>query len=59
MSDRHFAGALVDFSDFAFRKRCTGGLEVVASTPDVMTATIASEMNRMGKIIKNAGIRAD
>ena len=35
------------------------GLEVVASTPDVMTATIASEMNRMGKIIKNAGIRAD
>ena len=33
------------------------GVEVVASTPDEFTATIKSEMTRLGKVIKDAGIR--
>ena len=35
------------------------GVEVVASSPDVMTATMKSEMARMGKVIKDAGIRGE
>ena len=35
------------------------GVEVVASSPDVMTATMKSEMVRMGKVIKDAGIRGE
>jgi tripartite-type tricarboxylate transporter receptor subunit TctC len=33
------------------------GVEVVASTADEFTATIKSEMSRLGKVIKDAGIR--
>jgi tripartite-type tricarboxylate transporter receptor subunit TctC len=33
------------------------GVEVIASTPDEFTATIKSEMTRLGKVIKDAGIR--
>jgi tripartite-type tricarboxylate transporter receptor subunit TctC len=35
------------------------GSEVVASTPDQLTATIKSEITRIGQLIKDAGIRAD
>ena len=35
------------------------GVEVVASSPDVMTKTMKSEMVRMGKVIKDAGIRGE
>lgn len=33
------------------------GTEIVASTPEELTATMKSEINRMGKVIKDAGIR--
>lgn len=33
------------------------GVEVVASTPEQPVATMKSEMTRMGKVIKDAGIR--
>ena len=33
------------------------GVEVVASTAEEFTATIKSEMTRLGKVIKDAGIR--
>jgi tripartite-type tricarboxylate transporter receptor subunit TctC len=35
------------------------GSEVVASSPEQFDTTIKSEMARMGKVIKAAGIRAD
>jgi tripartite-type tricarboxylate transporter receptor subunit TctC len=35
------------------------GIEVVASTPAQFAATIKSDMARIGKIIRNAGIRTD
>ena len=35
------------------------GIEAVSSTPEELAALIQSEMNRMGKVIKAAGIRAD
>lgn len=35
------------------------GAEVVASSPEQLTATMKSEMARMGKVIKDAGIRAE
>ena len=35
------------------------GFEVVVTTPDQFTATIKAEMARMGKVIKDAGIRAE
>lgn len=35
------------------------GNEVVASTPGELAATVKSDMARMGKLIKDAGIRAD
>ena len=33
------------------------GVEVVGSSPEQLAATIKSEMARMGKVIKDAGIR--
>ena len=35
------------------------GLDIVASSPDEFAASIKSEMARMGKLIKDFGIRAD
>ena len=35
------------------------GVEVVGNTPEQFTAEIKSEMSRLGKVIKDAGIRAD
>ena len=35
------------------------GLEIVASSPQQLGATVKSEMERMGKVIKNAGIQAE
>ena len=35
------------------------GSEVVGSTPEELTATIKSEISRMSKVIKDAGIKAD
>ena len=35
------------------------GIEVVASTPERFAETIKSEMARMGKVIKDAGIKSD
>ena len=37
----------------------TAGVETVGSTPEKLTATIHYEMTRLGKVIKDAGIRAD
>ena len=33
------------------------GVEVIASTPEEFTTVIKSEMARLGKVIKEAGIR--
>jgi tripartite-type tricarboxylate transporter receptor subunit TctC len=35
------------------------GTETVGSTPEQLAATMKSEMARLGKVIKDAGIRAD
>jgi tripartite-type tricarboxylate transporter receptor subunit TctC len=35
------------------------GVEVVASSPEQLAATMKSEMTRMGKVIKDAGIREE
>jgi tripartite-type tricarboxylate transporter receptor subunit TctC len=35
------------------------GVEVVGNTPEAFAASIKSDMARMGKVIKDAGIRAD
>ena len=35
------------------------GVEVVASSPEEVTATVKGEVARMGKVIKDAGIRDD
>ena len=35
------------------------GLEVVASTPEALASAMKSDMARMGKVIRDAGIRAD
>jgi tripartite-type tricarboxylate transporter receptor subunit TctC len=35
------------------------GIEAVGDSPEALAATVKSEMERMGKIIKAAGIRAD
>jgi tripartite-type tricarboxylate transporter receptor subunit TctC len=37
----------------------TAGLEAVASPPSEFAAKIKSEMTRMGKVIKDAGIREE
>jgi tripartite-type tricarboxylate transporter receptor subunit TctC len=38
-------------------KLLRAGVEVVASTPQQLVATLKGEMTRMGKVIKDAGIR--
>ena len=35
------------------------GVEAVGSSPDELAATIKSDMARMGKVIKDAGIREE
>jgi len=35
------------------------GLEVIGSSPEQLAARIKSEMTSIGKMIKDAGIRAD
>ena len=35
------------------------GAEVVANSPQQAAATVKGEMTRMGKVIKDAGIRAE
>jgi tripartite-type tricarboxylate transporter receptor subunit TctC len=35
------------------------GIETVGSSPQDLTAAMKSEIARMGKVIKEAGIRAD
>ena len=35
------------------------GVETVGSTPDAFTAAIKSDTVRMGKVIKDAGIKAE
>jgi len=40
-------------------KFLSAGLETVGSSPDELAATMKSEMNRLGKVIKDAGIRAE
>jgi tripartite-type tricarboxylate transporter receptor subunit TctC len=37
----------------------TNGTEIVASSPEQLAATLNSEMARIGKVIKEAGIRAE
>ncbi len=37
----------------------SGGVEVVGGSPEEFAATIKSEINRLGRIIKNAGINAE
>lgn len=43
----------------AKEKLLASGLEVVANTPQQFTAVIKTDMATMGKVIKDAGIRAD
>jgi tripartite-type tricarboxylate transporter receptor subunit TctC len=40
-------------------KLFSSGLEIVGSSPKQSTSTIKAEMDRMGKVIKDAGIRAE
>ena len=40
-------------------KLLTGEIEVVASSPDELVVMMKSDMTRMGKVIKDAGIRDD
>lgn len=40
-------------------KLLNAGLEVVAGSPEAFSAVIKSDMDRMGKVIKEAGIKAD
>ena len=37
----------------------TSGVEVVAGSPEQLAAAVKSDMARTGKVIKDAGIRAD
>ena len=37
----------------------SGGSEVVASSPEELAATMKAEMNRLGKVIRDAGITAE
>jgi tripartite-type tricarboxylate transporter receptor subunit TctC len=36
-----------------------GGLEIVGSSPEQLSATMKAEMSRLGKVIKDAGIKED
>jgi len=49
-------GQVLNRSD-AKAKFFNTGTEIVASTPDELTATMKSEINRLGKVIRDAGIR--
>src|SRR5262249_1350457 len=40
-------------------KFTSGGIETIGSSPEVLTAKMKSEMARMGKIIKDLGIREE
>jgi tripartite-type tricarboxylate transporter receptor subunit TctC len=40
-------------------KFLAAGIEAIGSTPAGLTALVNTEVNRMGKVIKDAGIRAD
>ncbi len=40
-------------------KFASAGVEVIASSPQKLAATVISEMARVGKLIKDAGIRAE
>jgi tripartite-type tricarboxylate transporter receptor subunit TctC len=40
-------------------KFSNAGAEVVGSTPDQLAATVKAEMQRLGKVIRDAGIRAE
>lgn len=40
-------------------KFLNAGAEPIGSTPEQLAATVKSEMSRLGKVIKEAGIRAD
>jgi len=46
-------------SPAAKEKLSHAGLEPAGATPEQITALIKSEMTRMGKVIRNAGIRAE
>ena len=35
------------------------GVESIGSSPDYLATTLKSEMNRLGKVIREAGIRAE
>ena len=35
------------------------GVEVIASTPEHFAAAVKSDMNMMGKVIRDAGIKAE
>ena len=37
----------------------TGGVDIIASTPEEMAATMKYEIARLGKLIKEAGIRGE
>ena len=40
-------------------KFLANGMEPVGSTPQLLAATMKSEIVRIGKVIKDAGIRGD
>ena len=41
----------------AKNRLAAAGLEVVGSSPDELTTWVKSEMNKLGKVIKDAGIK--
>ena len=53
--NREMVGALHDTEVKA--KLFNSGVEVVASTPDELVAMVKADMTRMGKVIREAGIR--
>jgi tripartite-type tricarboxylate transporter receptor subunit TctC len=40
------------------QKFFNAGMETVGSSPDELAAAVKSEMNRLGRVIREAGIRA-
>jgi tripartite-type tricarboxylate transporter receptor subunit TctC len=44
-------------SDDAKEKLFNAGIETVGGAPELLTTMMKSEINRMGKVIKDAGIR--
>jgi len=43
----------------AAKRLLTAGVEAVGSSPEELTATMKTEMTRLGKVIRDAGIRAE